>query len=53
MCCSRGCVGSQIRLVACLSIGKHLTQVSSVEGGSESVPGFVIASTLPPNSQLS
>jgi len=22
----RGCVGSQIRLVACLSIGKHLTQ---------------------------
>ena len=24
---SRGCVGSQIRLVACLSIGKHLTQL--------------------------
>ena len=24
---SRGCVGSQIRLVACLSIGKHLAQL--------------------------
>ena len=25
---SRGCVGSQIRLVGCVSIGKHLTQLS-------------------------
>ena len=26
----RGCVGSQIRLVACLSIGKHVTQVNGI-----------------------
>ena len=26
---SRGCVGSQIRLVACLSIGKHLSVLSA------------------------
>ena len=25
---TRGCVGSQISLVACLSIGKHLTQLT-------------------------
>ena len=28
---SRGCVGSQIRLVACLSIVKHLTQHNHIE----------------------
>ena len=30
---TRGCVGSQIRLVACLSMGKHLTQLTVLGWG--------------------
>ena len=30
---TRGCVGSQIRLVACLFIGKHLTQLTVLGWG--------------------
>ena len=34
----RGCVGSQIRLVACLSIGKHLTQLLSASQWTSNQP---------------
>ena len=30
---TRGCVGSHIRLVSCLSIGKHLTQLTVLGWG--------------------
>ena len=30
---TRGCVGSQIMLVACLSIGKHLAQLTLLKWG--------------------